>query len=149
MSSHKGVVKFYTFTKRYGFIEAPDLPDNLFVAEKCVLLPPGEYLEAGDEVTFGIGRDQQGRPRAENVRRVVAASPSMEPLPARAGKPVAHSDTTPYIDVPGRPRRYLRSDMVAESFDDRARHRLAAEAVFARPVRPEVPLRWRAERFSD
>ena len=131
----RGVVKFYSWPRRYGFIQSSDLQDEIFCGEIEVHLPPGVYLQKGDEVTFDIGQDKLGRPRAENVKRVAAAPAVEQPLapnrPHVSDLPVAHDDTTPYIDVPGKPRRYFgRTGASDPTLDDRARRWAAAEAVF-------------------
>ena len=44
-------------------------------APRVALLPPGEHLADGDEVTFDINADRDGRQRAANVRVTARASP--------------------------------------------------------------------------
>ena len=72
----KGVVKLFDSQRGFGFLEHPDFPDGVFCHAKAVHLPPGEYLRQGQEVTFNIGRDRQGRPRAENVQPIGQETPN-------------------------------------------------------------------------
>jgi hypothetical protein len=57
---------------------------------------------------------------------------------------IVHTDTAPYIDVPGRPRRYLGRGTTAEF--DRDAHRREAERFFG-PVRDDSSFSRRAERL--
>lgn len=91
-------------------------------------LPPGEYLHTGQVVTFDLGSDRDGRLRAENVRLV-----GQEP-----GAPA--EDARPYVEYPGRRRRYLTTNMAAEGPPSgRAlRVRERAERLFVIPGADEV-----------
>jgi CspA family cold shock protein len=85
MSQYSGTIKFFDLHKGFGFLSCPSFPEGVFVGAKAALLPPGEYLCDGDEVTFNIDADRDGRQRAANVRVTARASPDerrARPAPA-------------------------------------------------------------------
>jgi cold shock CspA family protein len=73
-----GAVKFYDSGKRFGFIgrDHPGAAD-VFVGD-C-----GRGLHAGDEVTFHIEIEKDGRQRASDVRVRLSAN-AIEPRPGTA-----------------------------------------------------------------
>jgi cold shock protein len=72
---YSGTVKFFDVRKGFGFLSCPSFPDGVFVGAKAALLPPGEHLADGDEVTFDIDADRDGRRRASNVQITARAKP--------------------------------------------------------------------------
>ena len=61
----KGVVKFYNWKKRYGFIQGEDGKDY-FV--HMTGITPGTRLYEGDKVEFDVEEGEKG-PKAVNVRK--------------------------------------------------------------------------------
>lgn len=65
-----GVCKFYSAVRRFGFVIVDDTAashpsDELFFHERSIVdIEP----QANDRVTFVIGHDKNGKPRAEHVR---------------------------------------------------------------------------------
>ena len=60
----KGKVKWYNYSKGYGFIETEDGTD-IFVHRTA--LPLGKNLSEGDEVEYELEQSDQG-PRAVNIQ---------------------------------------------------------------------------------
>ncbi|MEO0081134.1 MAG: cold shock domain-containing protein [candidate division WOR-3 bacterium] len=69
-----GRVKWFDTKKGYGFIEAPDGGDDVFVHSSDVLLQ-GRPLEPDEMVKFELGSTPHGR-RALRVRRESSATES-------------------------------------------------------------------------
>ena len=61
----KGVVKWFSDQKGYGFIEQEN-GDDLFVHFSSIMGDGFRTLAEGDEVTFEVGEGQKG-PAAQNV----------------------------------------------------------------------------------
>lgn len=61
-----GSVSFWNVPKGYGFI-LPDGEDKDVFAHISELPPGTELLVVGDKVTFDVGLDKHGRPRALNI----------------------------------------------------------------------------------
>jgi cold shock CspA family protein len=76
MSQYSGTIKFFDLHKGFGFLACSDFPSGVFVGAKAALLPPGEYLCDGDQVTFDIDADRDGRRRALNVQITARAKPN-------------------------------------------------------------------------
>jgi hypothetical protein len=72
------------------------------------LLPPGEHLADGDDVTFDIDADRDGRKRAANVRVTARASP--ERTARQAGSLAAATERD--RRRPARERREARRERV-------------------------------------
>jgi CspA family cold shock protein len=104
---YAGRVKFFDVRKGFGFLSCPSFPEGVFVGAKAALLPPGEHLADGDEVTFDIDADRDGRQRASNVRVTTRASP--DERRARQAEPVA---TERDRRRPARERREARRERV-------------------------------------
>jgi CspA family cold shock protein len=66
----RGTVMWFNKDKGYGFIQREDGRGDVFVHVSA--LKGLTDLRQGQTVEFDLGRDRQGRPRAENVR--IAAS---------------------------------------------------------------------------
>ena len=64
----KGVVKWFSDQKGYGFIEQEN-GEDLFVHFSSIMGDGFRTLAEGDEVTFEVGEGQKG-PAAQNVVRV-------------------------------------------------------------------------------
>ena len=64
----KGVVKWFSEKKGYGFIEKEDGGD-VFVHHSAINAPGFKTLEQGDRVTFDIEAGDRG-PKAANVTKV-------------------------------------------------------------------------------
>ncbi len=73
----RGMVKWYSMRKRYGFLVRRDQAE-LFVAASA--LQGVRLLQSGDLVEFSLGANEQG-PIAEAVRVVAAAADVNVPLP--------------------------------------------------------------------
>lgn len=116
----EGIVKSYNPVKHYGFIISEGYPTDIFFHETSVMLQTGERITVGQCVKFTIASDKLNRTIAHDVVPI--------------GVVRAVRDGMPYVEVPGRGRRYMRVD--PEAAFDPDRHRRAAEALFA-PVRPE------------
>lgn len=67
----KGVVKWFSDQKGYGFIEQEN-GEDLFVHYSSITGNGFKSLAEGDEVTFEIGEGQKG-PAAKNVVKVKSA----------------------------------------------------------------------------
>jgi cold shock CspA family protein len=91
---HRGKFKMFDTQKGFGFIAAPEFPDNIFAQTKSIWLPPSEFPAAGDECTFDVGEDRLGRPVANDVRIT--------------------RDERPYVQRPGERRVYVTTVMHAE-----------------------------------
>ena len=67
---NKGKVKWFDNKKGYGFIIAED-GQEVFVHFSAINAAEGEYksLDDGQEVTFDITKDQNGRTSASNVTK--------------------------------------------------------------------------------
>ena len=80
--------KFFV-EKGYGFVKSPNSAESYFAHIKHVEIPPGQYPEAGDEVTFQIAPGRGGREQAINVKLVrEGASAPVKP------------DEQPWIEYP-------------------------------------------------
>ncbi|HEX4616521.1 MAG TPA: cold shock domain-containing protein, partial [Stellaceae bacterium] len=90
----RGKFKTFDTQKGFGFISAPEFSGNIFAHTKSIHLPPGEFPSAGDECTFDVAEDRQGRPRAVNVRVI--------------------RDEQPYTQRPGEARVYQTRVMHAK-----------------------------------
>jgi CspA family cold shock protein len=64
----KGVVKWFSDQKGYGFIEQEN-GEDLFVHFSSIMGDGFRTLAEGDEVTFDVGEGQKG-PAAQNVVKV-------------------------------------------------------------------------------
>ncbi len=64
----KGVVKWFSDQKGYGFIEQEN-GEDLFVHFSSIMGDGFRTLAEGDEVTFEVGEGQKG-PAAQNVVKV-------------------------------------------------------------------------------
>lgn len=64
----KGVVKWFSDQKGYGFIEQEN-GEDLFVHYSAIVGNGFRSLSEGDEVTFDVGEGQKG-PAAQNVTKV-------------------------------------------------------------------------------
>jgi CspA family cold shock protein len=64
----KGIVKWFSEKKGYGFIEKED-GEDVFVHHSAINAPGFKTLEAGDRVTFDIEPGSRG-PKAANVTKV-------------------------------------------------------------------------------
>jgi CspA family cold shock protein len=64
----KGVVKWFSDQKGYGFIEQEN-GEDLFVHYSAIVGNGFRSLSEGDEVTFDVGEGQKG-PAAQNVMKV-------------------------------------------------------------------------------
>ena len=64
----KGIVKWFSETKGYGFIEQEDGPD-VFVHHSGINTEGFRTLNEGDQVTFDIEEGRKG-PAAVNVNKV-------------------------------------------------------------------------------
>ncbi len=62
----EGTVKFYNFTKRFGFIAGEDGKDY-FVHSSGLML--GQRLNEGDKVKFEVEQDAKG-PKAIKVQKM-------------------------------------------------------------------------------
>lgn len=60
-----GKVKFFNESKGFGFIQAENSDQDIFVHISDTL----EYIEKDDEVTFEVSEGKRG-PQATDVRRV-------------------------------------------------------------------------------
>lgn len=75
----RGLVKWYNIRKRYGFLVRHGRPD-LFVPAASLL--GQKFLQTGDLVEFGVGRNNEG-PIAQEVRVILPAdNESTVPCPA-------------------------------------------------------------------
>jgi len=79
--------KFFV-EKGYGFVKSPNSAESYFAHIKNVEIPPGQYPEAGDEVTFQIGHGRDGREQAINIKLV------------RGGRMPAKADEQPRPEYP-------------------------------------------------
>ena len=70
--------KFFV-EKGYGFIKSPNSAESYFAHIKHVEIPPGQYPEAGDEVTFQIVPGRDGREQAINVKLVRVGPAPVKP----------------------------------------------------------------------
>ena len=64
----KGIVKWFSEKKGYGFIEKED-GEDVFVHHSAINAPGFKTLEQGDRVTFDIEPGSRG-PKAANVTKV-------------------------------------------------------------------------------
>jgi cold shock CspA family protein len=72
---YRGQFKMWNVGRSYGFIYAPEFPQNIFCHTKNVHLPPGESPVEGDSCTFDVGHDSLGRACANNVRLIGGLAP--------------------------------------------------------------------------
>lgn len=63
-----GPLKFYSHTRRFGFIQQESGEPDLFVYAGAFL--DHDKAEPGDKLTYEIGSSRDGRPCAINVRLV-------------------------------------------------------------------------------
>ncbi|GAX28839.1 hypothetical protein FisN_20Lh133 [Fistulifera solaris] len=71
-----GRVKFYSPTKRFGFVVDETTGAEYFVHESKV--PSGMKLQTGDKVDFEANTDEQGRPSATLLRGASSTAPKDE-----------------------------------------------------------------------
>ena len=64
----RGTVKWLNATKRLGFVVRDDNSQDVFVHASD--LEAGQSLREGDTVEFELGQDDQGRPKAIQVKVV-------------------------------------------------------------------------------
>ena len=62
-----GTVKWFNNKKGYGFIKAPNTEKDIFVHITAVQKSGLDYINEGQEVSFDIIPDKQGRPEAHNL----------------------------------------------------------------------------------
>ena len=74
MSRMRGTVKFFSVAKGYGFIQAYNHADDIFVHESA--LQGNQILAKGDQVTFDMAPGRDGRPQAVHIQIVVKAQPT-------------------------------------------------------------------------
>ena len=63
-----GRVKQFDSAKGFGFIEREDGGGDIFVHYSAIQVPGYKELQEGQRVEFAVAQDNQGRPKAENVR---------------------------------------------------------------------------------
>ena len=66
----KGTVKFYNSQKGYGFIQPENGGKDVFVHISAVERSGMTGLQEGQQVSFEIEQDRQGRASAVNLRAV-------------------------------------------------------------------------------
>ena len=66
----KGVVKWFSDQKGYGFIQQEN-GEDLFVHYSAIEGDGFRTLSEGDEVTFEVGEGRKG-PAAQNVRKIAS-----------------------------------------------------------------------------
>ena len=64
-----GVVKWFDVKKGYGFLVSSEVEGDIFVHYTKVQMEGFKKLEAGENVTFDLVRNPDGKPQAENVVR--------------------------------------------------------------------------------
>ena len=69
MSEYKGVVRWFTNAKGYGFLGAEGNPD-VFVHYSSIQNDGYKSLKEGEEVLFKVIEGESGRPQADQVRRL-------------------------------------------------------------------------------
>ena len=66
----KGIVKWFNEKKGYGFITPDDGGDDCFVHFSEIQGEGFKSLAEGDEVEFEIGKDDRGRAKALQVKKL-------------------------------------------------------------------------------
>ena len=66
----KGKVKWFNDAKGYGFITPDDGSDDCFVHHSAIEGAGFKSLAENDEVEFDIEKDDKGRNRAGNVKKL-------------------------------------------------------------------------------
>jgi cold shock CspA family protein len=63
-----GTVQWWSAAKGFGFARVEGRDGDVFVGSKACEAAGGPEPQVGDRLTFTIGADSQGRPRAEDIR---------------------------------------------------------------------------------
>ena len=65
----KGKVKWFSNAKGYGFIQAEETEQDIFVHYSCIAAEGYRSLNEGDPVEFELVKGEKG-PKAENVSKL-------------------------------------------------------------------------------
>jgi CspA family cold shock protein len=84
VAQYKGIVKWFSSAKGYGFIGREDGPD-VFVHYSAIQSAGYKTLKEGDEVEFDIVEGQKG-PQADKVTRFKGTNPQDSLTPRTTGR---------------------------------------------------------------
>merc|ERR1719238_2254090 len=81
----RGTVKSYSVVKGFGFILAPDIPQDIYFGRDSLQADLRTSDVAGTQVTFELIRAPDGKPQGRNLRPTSNAPPTAAQVAAAAG----------------------------------------------------------------